>query len=107
MNPIKVITQKIPTMKFANCTYNYFTDQLTQLASTFPGFIHSESYWNCVNTSINNSHYTISDWKTLRDWDRWQFSEERTLFFKNSTIHFECSHLILNKQNNIKNFPLL
>ena len=57
-----------------------YVNNLSELAKTRDGFIQSNSYWkqniHCTNKEIIET-VSISEWKSIEDWQKWKNSIER------------------------------
>ena len=121
MNPIKILITKtfIPNVQNIAkhnilstsplidhiCSYS---NMMTNKASSYPGFVDTQSYWdlggNSISTNDNevqnitnhNKIITISQWKTMQDWFDWFHSKDRkyiTTKYDFLDIKTETSHL--------------
>lgn len=77
-NFVRIISKKIPTEKYCNIIPMY-VNSLSESVKNQNGFISSHSFWNVENDMI----YSMSDWKTLKDWEDWHGSGSRNEIFEN------------------------
>ena len=73
----KVTSYGIPRNKFTE-----YTNSLSEAAKCSSGFVSSESYWATPVSYLDNSHtsmkiVSISNWKSLKDWNNWYNSNKR------------------------------
>ena len=96
---IKIISNKIAKEHLSTGSRTLFIDYtniLSEISKTQPGFISSNSYWKNpleYNTDQTIEITSISEWKSINDWKSWYNSELRqlnsinfTLWIINSTI---------------------
>ena len=83
-----------------------YTNSLSEIAKHQKGFIESQSYWNYpLNNSDYNKCYeivTISDWKSIDDWNEWYDSNSRKKIHDRykEIIHEEDFRVLLTKHVN-------
>ena len=102
-NFIRIISKKIPKDKYCNVIPMY-VNSLSESVKNQNGFISSHSFWNVENVMI----YSMSDWKTLKDWEDWHGSDSRNEIFENykNSIKSE-SYEIFYKRKHKNDFFLL
>lgn len=80
---IKIISNKIAKDSLSTGSRNNFIDYtniLSEAAKNHSGFISSNSYWkNPLETYTEQKIeiVSISEWKSLQDWENWYNSEKR------------------------------
>tara|TARA_Y100000589_G_C26881973_1_gene518379 strand:+ start:126 stop:473 length:348 start_codon:yes stop_codon:yes gene_type:complete len=80
---VKIISNKVAKGSLSDGSRTAFIDYtnvLSETAKTHKGFISSSSYWkNPIETSSNDKIeiVSISDWKSIQDWDDWYNSDSR------------------------------
>ena len=81
---IRIVSVKLFVPNLHSNRIYEFSSGLTQIASTFPGYIHSENLWNYgAHNAIEmgcDTMFTISKWKTINDWNTWLYSQKRKQF---------------------------
>ena len=80
---IKIISNKIAKESLTTGSRNNFIDYtniLSETAKNHSGFISSTSYWKNPLESYTDQNIeivSISEWKSLQDWENWYNSENR------------------------------
>ena len=94
MNTIKVITKIIPKELYLGEIINY-SNNFNKIAKKQKGYIKSKTFVHNFNTI-----YTISDWKTEKDWNMWNknmIKEKNYNYYKNLLL--DTNNTILYKTN--------
>lgn len=82
---IRIISKKITKSNngfIPRTRFTEYTNSLSEFAKKSPGFVSSNSYWETQIESTDNPEesikiISISEWKTLNDWNKWYQSMER------------------------------
>ena len=80
---VKIISNKVAKGSLTNgsrTTFIDYTNVLSETAKTHKGFISSSSYWkNSLESSSSDKIeiVSISNWKSMQDWEDWYNSKSR------------------------------
>ena len=83
MSSVRVISKKITYCDIKSLNrFAKYSNLLNERVQTIPGFIKSESYWEyreleTSNIMKENIIYTISEWDSITEWNRWLESSSR------------------------------
>lgn len=94
MNSIKVITKIVPKELYLGEIINY-SHNFNKIAKKQNGYIKSKTFVHNFNTI-----YTISDWETEKDWDKWSknmIKEKNYNYYKNLLL--DTNNTILYETN--------
>jgi hypothetical protein len=88
---VKIISKKVITQNLYGVFHiklNDYVNNLYETAKNQPGFIKSNSYWefeiNHTGANCNSIEtLSISEWKSIKDWDNWYTSKERLNIYNN------------------------
>jgi antibiotic biosynthesis monooxygenase (ABM) superfamily enzyme len=87
MNNIRIFSQKILFNKYNSKKFLNYSNQLTETAQNYPGFISSKSYYIDIIDDFkikdNIKIITISKWNNKDSWNKWINSCERKNISKN------------------------
>jgi len=107
--------KKFRPLIHTNRIYDY-SFELTELASKFPGFISSENFWKYNidnNQNDTDKMFTISKWHSIKSWEYWKKSNERSEFHKKcekdiyiGDIVEEAKFYCLTDRESINNFKV-
>ena len=107
-NTIKIISTKGGKLTLNNVIPRLlmleYTNSLTEKAKYQKGFVNSNSYWKnslAFSHNINIELITISEWKTLEDWNNWYLSKERYEIYRKYSNIIAKEHFDYLTQKNI------
>ena len=101
---IKIISKKIVKSLYPRIALINYTNELSDNAKTFDGFIKSNSYWKFKFNEFKDESIiiSISEWKDYKSWNNWYNSKTRNeIYQENKKIikSEEFSYLIKKIQN--------
>ena len=106
----RVLTQKkVKDLFINNKRLIDFSNNLTNTARKFDGFIKSESFWNYKFNSCEPTNLlTFSEWCSETEWNKWLYSYERDYIFNKHNVYniLDIQHSILTKTNSNQLFLL-
>lgn len=87
--PISIISKKVIKPLYPRIAMINYTNELSDNAKTFNGFLVSNSYWKFPIDKYDHdlTIISISQWKDIKYWNKWYKSKERdNIYKKNSHI---------------------
>lgn len=93
---VRIICKKVSIEKYCSITPIY-VNHLSEVVKSQKGFIYSDSFWGKKSNII----YSMSDWDSLSDWERWFYSNTRKEIYENyrNSISYENYELFYKRKH--------